>query len=112
MAYQILPYVFIIYVILLSTQTIDSLRIALKGHTHEDTTGVNILNSLAYQGSIHGDDSAVKNYAQNAILFARKLSYYTGESNPRFPFLTLEMDILEYVDAASAHLDTVDALAQ
>lgn len=112
MAYQILPYAFIIYVILLSTQTIDSLRIALKGHTHEDTTGVNILNSLAYQGWIQGDDSVAKNYAQEAILLARKLNYHTGESNARFQLVRIEMDILEEVDAAFAHLDTVDALAQ
>lgn len=97
---------------LLKSQPIDSLLLVLQRQSSPDTNRVNTLLALAYQHWITGDDSLAKQNSLEAIQLAKKLKFSTGEANARFQIVRIEMDILEDVKAAYAHLDTADQLAR
>ncbi len=93
-------------------QSGDSLLRVLKGQALSDTARVNTLNALGYAYWVNGEDSLSKIYCLEAISLAKKQNFLRGEANARFQFVRIEMDILEQVDDAYAHLDTVDRKAR
>ncbi len=93
-------------------QTGDSLLNALKGQAPSDTARVNTLNALGHAYWMSGEDSLAKIYCLEAIGLAKKQGFLKGEANARFQFVRIEMDILDQVDEAYAHLDTVDRKAR
>ena len=90
----------------------DSLFRALKSQAPSDTARVNTLNALSHAYWISGEDSLAKIYCLQAIGLAKKQGFLKGEANARFQFVRIEMDVLDEVDDAYAHLDTVDRKAR
>lgn len=96
----------------LPSQSLDSLLDKLNRQSLADTNRVNTLNDIAYHQWINGDDALAKQNCFEAIELAKKINFPTGESNARFQIVRIEMDLLEDVKSAYAHLDTADMIAK
>ncbi len=100
-----------IFPVLVRAQPVDSLLSVLKSQAVSDTSRVNTLNALGHAHWISGEDSLARIYCLEAIGLAKKQGFLKGEANARFQFVRIEMDVLNRVDDAYAHLDTVDRKA-